>query len=376
MPGDRNMQGQTVLHLVYRFDVGGLENVIVNLLNSLPDNDFKHVIISLTDANQNLINKLHKEVEVIQLHKPVGNSLRVHSQLYCLFRRFKPYLVHSYNLATLEYQVIAALAGVKYRIHAEHGRDIYDLDGSNKKYQLLRKLVNPFVHQWIPVSQELASWLVNTVKIPKNKVKRIYNGIDTQKFHPEHTHTDTLFKIITVGRLAPVKDQLTLIKAIQLLVNREPERRKNLHLNIVGDGELESHLTAHIVDNQLQDCVSLSGGSNNVDQLLREADLFVLPSLAEGIALTVLEAMASGLPVIATNVGGNPELITPGANGQLVNSGNAVEIADTICKYMDNRDLGPTQGKAARHKVETHFSLNAMTLNYLNLYHRKQQHNL
>ena len=370
------MQGQTVLHLVYRFDVGGLENVIVNLLNSLPDNDFKHVIISLTDANQNLINKLHKEVEVIQLHKPVGNSLRVHSQLYCLFRRFKPYLVHSYNLATLEYQVIAALAGVKYRIHAEHGRDIYDLDGSNKKYQLLRKLVNPFVHQWIPVSQELASWLVNTVKIPKNKVKRIYNGIDTQKFHPEHTHTDTLFKIITVGRLAPVKDQLTLIKAIQLLVNREPERRKNLHLNIVGDGELESHLTAHTVDNQLQDCVSLSGGSNNVDQLLREADLFVLPSLAEGIALTVLEAMASGLPVIATNVGGNPELITPGANGQMVNSGNAVEIADTICKYMDNRDLGPTQGKAARHKVETHFSLNAMTLNYLNLYHRKQQHNL
>lgn len=365
------MQGKTVLHLVYRFDIGGLENVIVNLINSLPDNEFQHVIVSLTDANQAFIGRLNKDVQIIQLHKPAGNSLRVHWQLFTLFRRFKPYLVHSYNLATLEYQLIAALAGVRYRIHAEHGRDIYDLDGSNKKYQLLRRLVNPFVHQWIPVSQELATWLINIVKIPKHKVRRIYNGIDTQRFHPGHSADNTLFNIITVGRLAPVKDQLTLIKAVELLVNREPERRKHLHLTIVGNGELESQLTGYIAANHLQDCVTLSGGSNDVNQLLQQANLFILPSLAEGIALTVLEAMASGLPVIATHVGGNPELVTSGVNGQLVASGNIREIAENISTYMDNNELCVVQGEAARHKIATQFSLNTMTRNYLDLYYKK-----
>lgn len=365
------MQRKTVLHLVYRFDIGGLETVIVNMINSLPAPDFKHIIISLTDANQDFVRNLQKEVAIHQLHKPEGNSFRVHGQLYALFKRFKPDILHSYNLATLEYQVTAAFAGVKYRIHAEHGRDIYDLDGGNKKYQILRRMVNPFVHQWVPVSQELANWLAGTVGIPKNKIRRIYNGIDIHKYQPAQAGINPVFSIITVGRLAAVKDQLTLVRAIQLIVDREPERRPKLRLTIVGDGELKSRLNDYIAENRLQDCVNLPGASHDVARLLQQADLFVLPSLAEGIALTVLEAMASGLPVIATNVGGNPELVEPGVNGQLQPSRDVPAIADGILTYMDDRDLCIKHGKAGRRKIEAQFSLNAMTKEYLNLYHKQ-----
>jgi sugar transferase (PEP-CTERM/EpsH1 system associated) len=365
------MQNLTVIHLVYRFSIGGLENVIVNMINSLPEQGFKHIIISLTDANQDFANKLQKNVEIYQLHKPEGNSLRIYRQLYALFRQLKPDILHTYNLATLEYQLAAAFAGVKYRIHAEHGRDIYDLDGSNKKYQLLRRLINPFIQQWVPVSQELASWLANTVKIPAHKICLIYNGIDIHKYQPRPATANAVFSIITVGRLAAVKDQLTLIKAVQILVNRQADNRHRLRLNIVGNGELKAQLSQYIIKNTLQDYVTLSGASHDVDKLLQQADLFVLPSLAEGIALTALEAMATGLPIIATDVGGNPELVETGINGQLLPPRDAEQIANSIEHYMHNRVLGISQGKAGRLKIETYFSLDIMTQKYLALYHKE-----
>lgn len=363
------MQGQTVVHLVYRFDIGGLETVLVNLINSLPNNQFKHVIVSLTDANPEFIKKLQRNVDIFQLYKPAGNSFSVYIQLWRLFRRLKPDIVHSYNIATLEYQTVAAFAGVKFRIHAEHGRDIYDLDGSNRKYRILRRLINPFIHYWVPVSDELRFWLINDVKIPARKVKRIYNGIDIQKYRPKLVvSADRPFTVAAVGRLAAVKDQLTLVKAIERLVTQQHERRAKLRLLIIGDGELKSQLKTYVAEHQLQDCVSLPGASHHIAEDLQQVDLFVLPSLAEGIALTVLEAMASGLPVIVTNVGGNPELIETGVNGQLLPPRAEQQMADNIAAYMDNPGQRLQHGVAGRAKVEAMFSLRAMTKNYHDLY--------
>lgn len=368
------MQTKTILHLVYRFDIGGLESVIVNMINTLPDSCGRHVIVSLTDVNPDFAHRLRKDVTFHALHKPPGNSLRLHRQLFALFRTLRPDIVHSYNLATLEYQVTAALAGVKRRIHAEHGRDIYDLDGSNKKYQWLRRLVNPCVQHWVPVSQELADWLVRTVRIPAAKVTRIYNGIDIRRFRPrpEDAPPHPLFGVLTVGRMAPVKDQLTLIKAVEWLVRQEPARRPGLRLVIAGSGELEAQLSAYIAEHGLADCVVLPGAQADVLESLLQADLFVLPSLAEGIALTILEAMACGLPVIGTRVGGTPELVEPDGNGQLYAPRDYQRMAAGIAAYMDDRDLCRRHGTAGRRKVETGFSLEAMTQAYLALYQQNR----
>ncbi len=366
-PSEITMSSTIVLHLVYRFDIGGLETVLVNLINTLPAENFKHVIIALTDSNPQMVASIKTgNIEVVELHKPPGNDPKIHYRLWQLFRKYRPHIVHSYNIATLEYQFIAFLAAVPRRIHAEHGRDIYDLDGSNKKYQLLRRILNPFIHYWVPVSKELANWLTDTVKIPEQKVRLIYNGIDLERYKPINRPHQEIFTVGTVGRIVPVKDQLTLVKAIEYLFKERQCR--NLRLVIVGDGELLPVLQAYIDEHDLQDHIELLGSRNDVSEILKTIDVFVLPSLAEGIALTLLEAMASGLPVIATHVGGNPELIDNDKNGMLVPPQTSVELAECIQRYQNNRDLRMLHGQQARNKIVNSFSIDAMTNQYLLLY--------
>lgn len=363
------MSQKLVFHLIYRFDVGGLETVLVNLINSLPTENFKHVIVSLTDSSEQMKSRIHvNNVDVVELHKSPGNDFSIYLKLWKLFRQYHPQIVHSYNIATLEYQFVAFLAGIPSRIHAEHGRDIFDLDGSNKKYQILRRVLNPFIHYWIPVSQELANWLKNTVKIPEKKIKLIYNGIDLNFYQPVSRSQKDIFTIGTVGRAVPVKNQLMLIQAVEFLLKQHPNLHKKLRLIIVGDGELLPKLQAYIYENQLQKNIELLGERNDIYEILKTIDLFVLPSLAEGIALTLLEAMASGLPIIATNVGGNPELIEPGENGQLIPSQNTQALANSILCYLNDFSRYEKQGIISRKKVETHFSLQTMTQSYLDIY--------
>jgi sugar transferase (PEP-CTERM/EpsH1 system associated) len=363
------MSQKLVFHLIYRFDVGGLETVLVNLINSLPADDFKHVIVSLTDSSVQMKSSIKvNNVELIDLHKQPGNDPKIHFKLWQLFRQYRPNILHSYNIATLEYQFVAFLAGVPFRIHAEHGRDIFDLDGSNKKYQIFRRVLNPFVHYWIPVSQELATWLKQTVKIPEAKIKLIYNGIDLDLYKPVARLPKSVFTVGTVGRAVPVKNQVMLIQAVELLLKQQPDLKNKLRLIIVGDGELLPKLRAYIDENQLQENIKLLGERHDVYEILKTIDLFVLPSLAEGIALTLLEAMASGLPIIATNVGGNPELITSGENGQLVPSQNVELLATAILSYLTDFSGCKKQGVISRKKVETNFSLHAMAQSYLTVY--------
>jgi len=285
-----------------------------------------------------------------------------------LLRQLKPVCTHTYNIATLEYNVISFLAGIKKRIHAEHGRDIYDLDGSNKKYQYLRRFINPFVTQWIPVSKELADWLVRDVKLPKLKVNLIYNGIDLELYTPKPYQNNKQFVVGTVGRMAAVKDQLTLIKAIEFLITEYPELKNIIRLEVVGDGELYSTIQSYIKEHSLTENIKLLGARNDVANILQNFDVFVLPSLAEGIPLTILEAMATSLPVISTKVGGVPELIENDINGYLISPQDVKTLATKIKQYIDKPELITQHGLNARAKVETKFSLQAMTKQYLNSY--------
>jgi len=357
-----------IAHIIYRFDIGGLESVLVNMINTMPEQSYRHVIIALTESSEFEKRINRDDVEVICLHKKAGNDPKIHLKIWQLLRQLKPVCTHTYNIATLEYNVIAFLAGVKKRIHAEHGRDIYDLDGSNKKYQYLRRIINPFVSKWIPVSKELADWLVDVVKLPKAKVNLIYNGIDlnlyTPKVHKQNKHC----VVGTVGRMAAVKDQLTLIKAAQILLTEFPELKQGLRVILVGDGELYSSIENYIVEHSLQENIKLLGARNDVASVLHEFDVFVLPSLAEGIPLTLLEAMATALPVISSKVGGVPELIEEGKQGYLIQPQDSHDLANRIKHYIDSADLIEQHGLNGRDKVEKSFSLPAMTEQYLKIY--------
>ena len=371
-----------VAHVFYRFDVGGLENGVVNLINNMPADAYRHAIIALTevtDFNQRI---QRDDVQFISLRKPPGHLFRLFPRLVRIFRELKPAIVHSRNLAALEVTVPAWLAGVPVRIHGEHGRDVGDLDGSNKTYQWVRRLYNPFVSHWITLSRDLAGYLTGRVGIPARKVTQICNGVAAERFHPAAGAVSPApisgcsftrpehWLVGTVGRMQTVKDQTLLARAFIRALELAPELKSRLRLVMVGDGPLRAEAQALLDLAGVADLAWLPGERHDVPDVLRGLDCFVLPSLAEGISNTILEAMASGLPVIATRVGGNPELVIEEESGALVQASDPEAMARAIIAYAQDPEQARAAGQAGRMEIERRFSMQAMVGAYQGLYDR------
>ncbi len=317
------------------------------------------------------------DVEIFELHKKEGQDLSIYPKMIRIFRKIKPDIVHSKNFGAIEAQLAALFAGVKFRVHSEHGRDFDDIDGTNIKRNLVRRLILLSAQKCIPLSKNLESWLVNTVKIPPKKVVQLYNGVDTNKFDislskPQLCGAPSSWQsriiIGTVGRLQAVKDQKTLLLGFINLVTQKPALKKQLGLVIVGDGAERTKLEKIAAAENVESCVWFAGSRNDVKDVLNYLDIFVLPSLNEGISNTILEAMASGLPVIATRVGGNPELVEEGSTGLLVPPNNPKQMSNALEAYVSDRSLAKKHGRTGRERVETLFSLDKMVQSYLQIY--------
>ena len=371
-----------VVHVVYRFDMGGLENGVVNLINHMAADTYRHAIVALTEVTGFRDRILRKDVEFIALNKPPGQGIWQFPKLFKLFRRLRPDIVHSRNLAALEVQVPAWAAGVPIRIHGEHGRDVEDLDGNNVSYQRVRRFYKPFVHHYMALSRDLADYLERKVYVPKGIVTQVYNGVDTDRFHPAPGHPVSItgcpfdphrhWLVGTVGRMQIVKDQLTLANAFVLALLQAPELRASLRLVMVGEGPLRAQAQSVLELAGVSDLAWLPGERDDVADIMRGLHAFALPSLAEGVSNTILEAMASGLPVIATAVGGNGELVAPGT-GQLVPSADAQAMARCIVALASNPARARSLGQAGRLRVQEHFSMRAMMSTYQLVYDREMR---
>lgn len=370
-----------IAHVIYALGTGGLENGLVNIINRTPPDRYRHVIICLTQADGFEKRITVPGVEVISLHKRPGHELGVYWRLWIALRALRPAIIHTRNLAALETQVIAGLLPGTKRVHGEHGRDIYDLEGQNKKYNVLRKALRPLVHRYIAVSKDLQHWLLRTVGVNPDKVKQIYNGVDLEKFCPGCRNSSALaptaptdffgddaLVIGTVGRLAEVKDQCALVEAFGLLCQRRPQYGSRLRLVIVGDGPMAARIRDQVVKSGLSPRVWMTGARDDIPELMRMMDIFVLPSLGEGISNTILEAMASGLPVIATQVGGNPELIEEGVNGRLVPVGDASALAEALFDLIETPELRGLMGDKSQRKVAASFDWSKTVGQYLSVY--------
>ena len=369
-----------IAHVVYHLGVGGLENGLVNLINRLPAAEFQHMIVCLTDFTEFAQRIQRDDVEIIALHKRPGHDWRMFVELFRLFRRRKPDIVHSRNLASLEAQIPAWLAGIRSRIHGEHGRDVSDMDGTNWKYILQRRAIRPFVHHYIALSRDLESYLEEKIRVPARRITRIINGVDVGLFRPPETRSRgalpkdfasaTDLVIGTVGRLEPIKDQGTLVRAFIELAERYPAHRERLRLVLVGDGSTRQDLQELLGDTGLAGQVWFAGSREDVPQLMQAMDVFVLPSLAEGISNTIMEAMACGLPVVATDVGGNAELVMEGQSGFLVPRDDPSQMATALSSYLETPEIVEQQGQAARDRAEQAFSLAVMVDSYRRVYRR------
>ena len=367
-----------IAHVIFRLGTGGLENGVVNLINNLPTEKYQHCVICMTDFTD-FRHRIKKDnVNVYCLNKKPGQDIAVYWRLWKLLRKIKPDILHTRNLSALEALLPGAMAGIKYRIHGEHGRDMDDVEGINPRYVFLRRLFRPLVMRYIPMSKDLANWLIKDIQVPENKISQIYNGVDISQFTivdakpmavlPTEFQSPELMIIGTVGRQVTIKDQITLVKAFIHLVQMSPEAKQKSRLILVGDGNLRSTLYELCLTENIEKLVWFAGERADIATIMQTFNLFVLPSINEGISNTILEAMASGLPVIATNVGGNPELVINNQTGYLVQKQNPMEMAEALKMYIDDPSLLKKHGKAGRALCEEKFSLQRMLDDYMHVY--------
>jgi glycosyltransferase involved in cell wall biosynthesis len=222
--------------------------------------------------------------------------------------------------------------------------------------------------------------MVSVVGVPAVKVAHICNGVDTERFTPRTAMDDcglpesfldeNSVVIGSVTRFSAIKDPINLIEAFLCLYKKSAEQKSVLRLIMIGDGELRGAALSRLEEAGLLDVAWLPGSRDDIPAMLRVMDVFVLGSYREGISNTILEAMATGLPIIATTTGGNTELIEPGINGVLVPPAESQELANAIAVYVNNSDRRVRHGQASRDKVLADFSIRGMIKNYENMYFR------
>lgn len=362
-----------IVHVVHRFDTGGMENGMVNLFNTLSPQRYRHTVVALTDYSGFRHRITAQRVDFHALQRPPGNGLGWMVRLWRLLRQLQPDLLHTRNLAALEAQFVAAAAGIRATVHGEHGRDVFDLHGRNWKYNLLRRAARPLVSNYIAVSRDLEHWLHETIGVPPRKIHQIYNGVDSVKFHPrigprpDFAHPDSIV-FGSVGRMVEVKDYPALVRAFIQLMRQQPERSERARLVIVGEGPARQTCLDMLQGAGLAHLAWLPGARDDIADIMQAIDVFVLPSRNEGISNTILEAFASGLPVIATAVGGNVELVEDGVTGRLVPSGDMAALVQALLFYLDAPARIAEHGASARRQAEQRYSIPVMADAYAAVY--------
>lgn len=366
-----------IIHIVYRFAAGGLENVIVQLVNDLPEDGFRHTVLVLTTVDETFVRRIRRQdVQFIALNKEPGQPFKLYPVVYRLLRQLKPDVCHTCNLAALEFAPVAFAAGVPLRVHAEHGWDISDPDGTNRKYQILRRVYRRFVHRFVVVSNQLRDYLLGQIHVPASKVSLIPNGVDLHAFRPPMPGEKVAppegwpfdraqhWVLGTVGRLEPIKNQMLLARAVVNLLKQRPTDFPRLRVVVVGAGPLHADIQRVFDDAGEGWRLWMPGGRSDIAAILRQLHCFVLPSQAEGTSCTLQEAMATALPIIATRVGGNTSLLQDGQLGTLVPSDDVAAMSGAIASLYGVS----TRNMAAHDFVRETYDLQSVLSRYRQLF--------
>jgi sugar transferase (PEP-CTERM/EpsH1 system associated) len=371
-----------------------LENGLVNLVNTLDAEQFDHSIVCLTRAGSFADRISNGNVAIIEVGA-ADNSFRFPLvKLARLFRAQASDVVHTRGWGAVDAVFAARYAGVRTIIHGEHGREWTDTQGSNWKRNKIRMIVGRLVRHYVIVSDFFRPWLTKECRVDSDKIVYIPNGVDARRFHPltqtegaddtpagesSHVAVQDLRRrlgvpeegllIGNVGRLDPVKDIPTLLGALAGVLPQYPNSR----LAIVGDGPSREALQRQSRDLKIDHAVIWLGRRDDVPALLRCFDVFVQSSLFEGMSNTILEAMATGLPIIASETGGNAELVAPGVNGLLFPVGDVSALANALRLYLSDSTLRKAHALESRRRVLKQFEIGQMTQRYMDLYLKSAQ---
>ncbi|MCL6414683.1 glycosyltransferase [Aestuariirhabdus sp. Z084] len=356
----------TVMHLIYRLSAGGLENGLVNLINNTQGEGFRHIVVVLSTSTD-FQKRLPDDVPVVLLNKSIGNDISLYPRIMKLIKRYSPDVFHTRNLSCIEYQTVAWLARVKRRIHSDHGWDVEDPDGTRFKPALIRRIFKRFTSKYVVLSKQAENYALTRVSVAERDLFRICNGVDTTKFTSDLSVDSNKITVGTVSRLEPIKGVIDIIEVAKELRSRGLTEDE-IHFVVVGDGSQRNLMQETISKHNLNGWITLVGECPSPLQWYQNFDLYLLTSYAEGISNTILEAMSCGLPIVATNVGGNPELVQQSCNGYLVNRGDIEGISDNIMRYLTDSKLRNSHSRSSRERAVTKFSIQAMVEKYTQLY--------
>ncbi len=361
------MKKVRVLHIVPNFSPGGAERLVVDLMEATDEGRFEVVAVSLYPESGTILEReiKAKGLKVYFLNKHLGLDLRMIPQLYRLFRSFRPDVVHT-HLYVLRYTLLPTLlCRIPVRVHTVHSVAQKEVDRIGKLVHWIAFRLGGVLP--VSISQEVA----NTVRAVYGQdiyTPVIYNGIPTGRFVSKNgwngPKKEKEVTLLHVGRFAPPKNHLLLIEVFAQALKDYPKMR----LWLVGDGPLRPEVERVVEKKGLSDKVFFLGIRDDVPKLLAESDVFILPSDWEGVPLTVLEAMAAGKPVIATAVGGVPELVENGVTGILVPPHNSKALAQGILRLAKDPDLRQRMGKAAQERALERFDIARTAREYEALY--------
>jgi sugar transferase (PEP-CTERM/EpsH1 system associated) len=361
-----------ILHAVDSLGTGGTELMSAALIQGTEER-FQHAVCCLRGYGHDANGVADLTVPITFLGKRKGHDWGLALRIARLCRSFRPQVVHARNWGTMDAVIGARLAGVPVVIQSEHGRDLGDLDGLHRARLRVRRLLAPFIDMHVVVSVHLQRWLLERVRLRPERVRIVPNGVDATRFKPllqrdrareqcGYGPTDVVFG--AVGRLVPVKDHATLLEAFHAVSARHPDSR----LLVVGDGSERPALEEQVRRRGIADRVRLVGHRDDVAQWLGIMDVLVHPSLMEGMSNAVLEAMAVALPVVATAVGGTPEIVEHNRTGLLVPPSTPSALTDAMRSYCASAATRMTHGAAGRARVEAYYPLTKMIAGYSEIY--------
>ena len=372
-----SMKRTRVTHLIFSLEAGGMENGVVNLCNRL-NPDLFDTSICVMKADGELEKRINRDrVTLYKVRRHFGNDPSVPLRIATQFWRRGVDIVHTHNWVTLvEGAVAKKFARVPVMIHGEHG---YPIEERPRNVKVQRYVWSRIVTQLLSVSAELADGMAGVTGMPRDCIKVIPNGVDTTRFTPQPDRRQQAraqcgipaegIMIGMVARLASVKNHAGAIRALALL----RQEGLDVHLVIAGGGDLQAALEQQARDENVNSCVHFLGFMEDVGRVYNALDIFLLNSHQEGMSNTIVEAMASGLPVVATQVGANPELLIEGETGYLVPPDNSEMLAIALRKLLEP-ELRARFGIAARRRIEDNFSIDTMVDQYTNLYLQLSPH--
>ena len=364
-----------IVHVVEAFGVGGgVENGIANLIERMDRNRFEHILCAVFRLGPATERYPSGHIQIVCLEQKERKFAFQVRPLADMIRKLQPDVVHSRNWGALE----AVVAGRWVRgcsvIHSEHGVEMNPAAEPWRR-ACFRKVAFGLADHVFCVSYQLRDMLAGLTKFPRRKMAVIHNGVNTVRFRKDPSArrrtraelgiADDEFCIGSVGRLNRIKDYPTLLRAAEALSRSSASWR----LLIVGGGADLQELEAFVASRPaLRGRVRFLGASDRVPEFLNAIDAYVLPSICEGVSNSLLEAMATALPVIVSDTGGNPEVVVNGESGLLFPVGGVEELADRLLLLYSDRDMRERLGQQALRRVREHFSLDSMVAKYEEMY--------